>query len=438
MQVDQTTFNDLSIFSSENENSVFHRLNFVQTNRGKFCLQHILNSPLTSIEDIIDTQETIKHFIEINNHLNTKITNGTIMVIEKYYITIIDNYPREPNFINSFFYKIFSKSDFNFTKYTLQHFFTFIKEIKRIGELLKNSRSKKNKLWNERIEQLLNQSLIVNFLSENNNLDKLLAHEQITYANFFRLKFKTQLLELIEIFGKVDAYLSLATATEKYNLVFPEFVDTKKPFIHAQGLHHLLLKSSIENSIQLDNSKNFLFLTGANMAGKSTFIKAVGVAVFLGHIGMSVPSKKMELSFFDGMLSNIHIVDNIFKNESYFFNEVQRIKNTVLKINDKKKWLILIDELFKGTNMQDAMKCSTIVIEGLQKRDEAVFILSTHLYEIGNALKTFQNIQFKYFETSIKNNELTYSYLLKDGISNDRLGYLILEKEGVVDLLNNY
>ncbi|MBZ4157069.1 hypothetical protein JYG50_25525, partial [Escherichia fergusonii] len=90
---------------------------------------------------------------------------------------------------------------------------------------------------------------------------------------------------------------------------------------------------------------------------------------------------------------------------SYFFNEVQRVKNTVEKIDDNKNWLILIDELFKGTNIQDAMKCSTVVIEGLQKREHAVFILSTHLYEIGQGLKKFNNIQFKYFETNIKNKE---------------------------------
>ena len=110
------------------------------------------------------------------------------------------------------------------------------------------------------------------------------------------------------------------------------------------------------------------------MAGKSTFIKAVGGAVFLAHIGMGVPAKSMELSLFDGLLSNINVVDNVVKGESYFYNEVQRIKNTILKINDGRKWLILIDELFKGTNVQDAMKCSTVVIEGLIKIKNSLFI----------------------------------------------------------------
>lgn len=171
------------------------------------------------------------------------------------------------------------------------------------------------------------------------------------------------------------------------------------------------------------------------MGGKSTFIKAVGVAVYLAHAGMGVPAQQMELSLFDGLLSNINVVDNLVQGESYFFNEVQRIRKTVDKISNGKKWLILIDELFKGTNVQDAMKCSSTVIEGLRKINDSLFILSTHLYEIGEDLKRFPNIQFKYFETSVTNGQLYFSYQLKDGISNDRLGYLILKREGVVDML---
>ena len=171
------------------------------------------------------------------------------------------------------------------------------------------------------------------------------------------------------------------------------------------------------------------------MAGKSTFIKSVGTAVFLAHIGMGIPAKSMELSLFDGILSNINVMDNIVKGESYFYNEVQRIKATIQKVNDGRKWLILIDELFKGTNIQDAMKCSTAVIEGLLKIKNSIFILSTHLYEIGEALKVHSNIHFNYFETKVIDDQLHFNYQLREGISNDRFGYLILKKEGVVKML---
>jgi DNA mismatch repair ATPase MutS len=187
--------------------------------------------------------------------------------------------------------------------------------------------------------------------------------------------------------------------------------------------------------VELNPQHNFLFLTGANMAGKSTLIKAVGSAVFLAHIGMGVPAAAMRLTLFDGLLSNINVVDNIAKGESFFFNEVQRIKNTIEKINNGKKWLVLIDELFKGTNVQDAMKCSLTVIKGLIKIKNSLFILSTHLYEIGEELKRFPNISFQYFETIVHDEQLEFSYQLKEGISNDRIGYVILKREKVVDML---
>jgi DNA mismatch repair ATPase MutS len=83
------------------------------------------------------------------------------------------------------------------------------------------------------------------------------------------------------------------------------------------------------------------------------------------------------------------------------------------------------------------MKCSTVVIEGLQNLSNSLFIISTHLYEISDGLKKFNNIQFGYFETEVRQKELLFHYQLKEGVSQDRLGYLILAREGVVDLLNN-
>jgi DNA mismatch repair protein MutS len=96
---------------------------------------------------------------------------------------------------------------------------------------------------------------------------------------------------------------------------------------------------------------------------------------------------------------------------------------------------VLIDELFKGTNVQDAMKCSLTVIKGLIRIRRSLFVLSTHLYEIGDELKQYPNILFNYFETSVQNDQLEFSYQLKEGISNDRIGYLILKREKVVEML---
>ena len=259
----------------------------------------------------------------------------------------------------------------------------------------------------------------------------------LSFCHFFLYHYKNNTLQLLEYYYELDAYYSMAMASKNYRFVFPRWLENDTPVFEVTAAIHPLVTNAVDNKLSLSHQSNLLFLTGANMAGKSTFIKTIGIVLYLAHIGIGVPAKKLELTLFDGLITNLTIADNIVKGESYFFNEVQRIKNTIEKIIDGKKYFVLIDELFKGTNIQDAMKCSSAVIEGLQNLRNSLFIISTHLYEISDGLKGFDNIQFSYFETAVKEKELIFHYQLKEGVSQDRLGYLILEREGVVDLLKN-
>ena len=436
MQVDKTTLHDLSIFHKEEEQSVFFKLNHTQTNEGKEFLKKLIAKPLDNLNEIIDTQNTINELISLKNKLPKTITNGTIMVLESFFETAIDNYPIQPNIINSIIYKIFSASDFSLTKYTVNHFIGFLHDLYLIAKSLKEQHSShKLILWADLIESLLKRPSINEILAfEKKTI--ISDSELLKFGRFLKHHYKEQCFKLLDIYNQLDAYLSLATACELYTLHFPEIKESKNPYLKTEGLYHLLLENPVCYSIDFDEQKNFLFLTGANMAGKSTFIKGIGISVYLAHIGIGVPAKSMKLSLFDGLLTNIQVEDNLLKGESFFFNEVQRIKRTVDKLGNKKKWMILIDELFKGTNVQDAMKCSTSVIEGLRKTNDSLFVLSTHLYEIADGLMQFNNIDFKYFETRIEEKKLHFSYQLQNGVSNDRLGFLILEREGVVEMLN--
>ncbi|MGG2319957.1 MutS-related protein, partial [Salmonella enterica] len=87
-----------------------------------------------------------------------------------------------------------------------------------------------------------------------------------------------------------------------HQFVFPEIVETITPVLSVKQVYHPLLHTPVAYDVNLQQEKNFIFLTGANMAGKSTFIKAVGVAVYLAHVGMGVPAQHMRLSLFDGLL----------------------------------------------------------------------------------------------------------------------------------------
>jgi len=437
MQVDKTTLQDISIFHREEEQSVFYRLNKTKTNGGREHLRWLLSKPLNNTEEIIDSQHTIKNLLAAHDTLPKTITNGTIMVIDSFFETAVENYPASPNILNSFIYKVFNAADYSVTKYSASHFIGFVKDLETIALSLKTvTKSKQIDAWCEKINMLLRRPVLQTVLQWQRD-KKLSPTDVLWLGSYLKKQFKQQAIELIEIYNKIDAYTSLALACKEYDFVFPVVNELKEPFIKAQGLYHLLLEEPISYDVELNKATNFMFLTGANMAGKSTFIKSVGICVYLAHIGMGVPAKNMELSFFDGLLTNIQVEDNIMKGESYFFNEVQRIKRTVAKISDGKKWVILIDELFKGTNVQDAMKCSLTVIEGLRKTSNALFVLSTHLYEIAEPLQKHTNIDFRYFETSVENDQLKFSYHLQKGVSNDRLGYLILKREGVIEMLEN-
>ena len=437
MDIDKVTFNDLSIFNHEEEYSIFHKLNFTRTRGGRDWLVRFFSEPFKDIKHITDTQQILQSILHKEAKWPDNISNGTIMVMERFYDTPLDTIPASSDLLNAYMYRVLHAPDYSLIRYSAGHFADFIRGFRQLINLFSGDDAPASlKQYMMRADSLLKNDLIRK-LGNTKPGARFTAMQTIYYGHFLLYRFKSTMEELINIYSRLDAWYSMAMAMKKYGLMIPQFINSDQPYVEASELYHLLLPSPVSYNIKLDPENNFLFLTGANMAGKSTFIKSIGAAVYLAHIGMGVPAKGMKLTLFHGILSNINVVDNIVKGESYFFNEVQRIKNTILKINDSRKWLVLIDELFKGTNVQDAMKCSLTVIKGLIKIKNSLFILSTHLYEIGEELKAYPNICFRYFETNVKDDQLDFSYQLKDGISNDRLGYLILRREKVVDLLEN-
>lgn len=435
MEIDNTTYEDLSLFSRQHEYSLFHKLDFARTQAGRDRLLEMFGSPMSKLDDIHATQQTLRIMLDRLDRWPTAISNGTIMVMEKFYETAIDDIPQGMNLPAALGYKLFHSADYAMVRYSVVHFADFARGMDQLVRLLDDPgcpRLLRELL--DRARRLLDPDVLQAMVKTQPGV-KFNAIQVIHFGYYVRTRFKTAMQALIEIHSRLDAWYSMATAVRRYRLSFPVFVDQTDPYIEATSLYHLLVPQAVSYDIRLDKDTNFLFLTGANMAGKSTFIRAVGVVVFLSHLGMGVPAASMRLSLFDGILSNINVVDDLSKGESFFFNEVQRIRNTIEKITGQKKWLVLIDELFKGTNMQDAIKCSTTVIKGLIRIRKSLFILSTHLYEIGDDLKGYPNILFRYFETNVVNDQLEFSYQLKDGISNDRIGYLILKREKVVEML---
>ena len=436
MQVDKITLKDIGLFDNEESIGLISHLNFCKSNGGKMQLDHFLSSPLSSISSIEQRQNAIAYFITNIHFVEAlKITNGTTLVIEKFFDTGFKRIPTQISLPAAYWYKFMSASDYSLLHYSLGHLILFYENLNKWLSVFENI--KDNPIIEalvQKIKKYTSHPSLAN-LPSSHKLEN--PQTVLTYCHFFLYHYKNNTLQLLEYYYELDAYYSMAMASKNYHFVFPRWLENDTPIFEVTAAIHPLVTNAVDNKLSLSHQSNLLFLTGANMAGKSTFIKTIGIVLYLAHIGIGVPAKKLELTLFDGLITNLTIADNIMKGESYFFNEVQRIKNTIEKIIDGKKYFVLIDELFKGTNIQDAMKCSTAVIEGLQNLRNSLFIISTHLYEISDGLKGFSNIQFSYFETAVQEKELIFHYQLKEGVSQDRLGYLILEREGVVNLLKN-
>jgi len=435
MQIDKITFNDISIFQAEEEFSIFHKLNFTKTVGGKEWLRRFFSEPHHDIKRIIGTQNIIKTLLTHIDDWPLEITNGTVIMIDKFMDYNLDPVPQNPGNFNAYAYKLLHPHDYSMLKYSVKHLSDFYRGLKKLYQIFSSIDLPATfAFYIDRIRKILQEEPLQK-LASTKSKEEFDIKQNLYFAYHLRTQYRTETIELIDIYSRLEAWYSMAVAVKTFDLKFPKFVEQEEPFFRAEGLYHVLLQKPVAYDVVLQPAQNFLFLTGANMAGKSTLIKSIGSSCFLAHIGMGVPARSLELTVFDGLLTNINVADNIAKGESYFFNEVQRIKNTIYKINDGKKWLVLIDELFKGTNVQDAMKCSLAVIRGLIKIKNSLFILSTHLYEIGEELKPYPNISFKYFETNVTDDQLEFSYQLKEGISNDRIGYVILRREKVVEML---
>lgn len=437
METDQTTLRELSVTAGADEFSLLHLVDHCTSTGGKERLREIIVEPLNGIRQITERQETLKILGAHAAFWPTTISNGTVLVIEKFYGATIDPIPEHPGTAGVLAYRWFHRADHSLVKYSATHTLDFLNDMRHFTELFGNRSTTTGPLRRigDEIASLLDESRL-SVVREKKSFNALSPDRQLQLAHFLRYHYKQKMQRLLHLFFELDALRSMAVATREKKWAFPEFIESTTPLLRAEKLYHPFLEEAVTCNLDINPEKNFLFLTGANMAGKSTFIRAVGLSVFLAHAGMGVPAASMQLSCFGGLLSNISNADNIRKGESYFLSEVLRIKSTLQKINDGQPWMILADEMFKGTNIQDAMKCSLAVINGLLRMRRSAFIVSTHLYEIAETLEQHSNIRFAYFETTSAGGKLRFSYHLREGVSNDRFGYLILRNEGVVDLLD--
>src|SRR5690554_3836778 len=136
MEVDNITYKDLSIFDSEDEFSILSKLDFTITVEGKEWLYRFFKNPLSDVKQINDIQKIIKLIIQRFEQWPSSISNGTVMVVDRFYSSNIDSFPANPNFLNALSYKVIHSADFSLVKYSLKHFADFLRGMRNLVELL--------------------------------------------------------------------------------------------------------------------------------------------------------------------------------------------------------------------------------------------------------------------------------------------------------------
>jgi DNA mismatch repair ATPase MutS len=209
----------------------------------------------------------------------------------------------------------------------------------------------------------------------------------------------------------------------------------EKNTLSVTGLCHPCINGAVGNAITMHEHSNVVFLTGANMAGKSTLMKSIGIAMYLAHMGFPVAASHMLFSAREGLYSSINVADNISLGYSHFYAEVVRVKQAAEATASGKRLLLMFDELFKGTNVKDAYDGTLAVTAAFSEYTDCLFVVSTHIIEVGEALKNRANIQFAFLPTVMDGNHPRYTYKLQGGITEDRQGMIIIRNEGILELI---
>jgi hypothetical protein len=233
-----------------------------------------------------------------------------------------------------------------------------------------------------------------------------------------------------EVIAFFDAYNSLGNFTFNHpDYVYPE-ITSNDIILDAKELGHPMLNAQkrIDNDITI-NKEQFLIITGANMAGKSTFLRTVALQIVMSNIGLPICAKSCEYRPIK-LISSMRTSDSLSDDASYFFSELTQLKKIVNAL-EKDEYFIILDEILKGTNSKDKAAGSRRFVEKLVKA-KATGIIATHdlsLCEIASELPQVEN---RFFDAQILNDELFFDYKFKDGVCQNMNASFLLKKMGIV------
>jgi len=234
----------------------------------------------------------------------------------------------------------------------------------------------------------------------------------------------------IQLANRMEALFSLSI----YHHNHPDFVHAelsqKIEFVLAQANHVLLHQNGVPNDFSITEDRKFIIVTGANMAGKSTFLRTVGTNLILAMNGLPVPAKEMRFKptrVFTSMVT----ADNLGEGESYFFSELKRLKQLTDILEDGEPLFVILDEILKGTNSVDKAEGSRLFMDKLLDLP-ARGLIATHDLSLCEMQADYPDKIFNYsFEVEFRKNELHFDYTLREGVCQNMNARFLLQKMGL-------
>lgn len=435
LTIDKQTIDDLNIFGKYRSNSVFNIFNKVKTIGGGHLLDSMFKKPFSDVLLINQRSKVFAAFQKQN--LSFPLTQAEVAQLEDYLSFGISS----NTFWNSVHWFI-KKYQAVFLKSPVFHEMinrqiiavSTLAKLKLFVDSLSKHEADVFSKQLSTLKQILSNPLI-NEILESSSLEDLTFLQKLQLDNKLHNVLSKHVGFLLKVIYELDVNIAVSKVAIEHNFSYAKAVPSTKTVLTISKFRHPALRNGVTNSITMNGNNNLMFLTGANMAGKSTLMKSIGTALFLAHLGFPVPAESMTFSVMNNLYTSINVSDNLEQGYSHFYAEVMRVKKAAENVRDGNNMLVIFDELFKGTNVKDAYDATLAVTKAFASHRNCLFVISTHIVEVGEALAEQDNIQFKYLPTIMDKNTTRYTYKLSEGISNDRHGMKIIKDEGILEMI---
>ena len=260
---------------------------------------------------------------------------------------------------------------------------------------------------------------------------------ELEYNLFIEIRDKVKeyipnLQEISKVISEIDVIQSFALISEKYNYVRPtlndkheiKVIDSRHPVVEK-----VIKDSYVENDIIMDKNTNILLITGPNMAGKSTYMRQLGIITIMAQIGCFVPAKKANLPIFDKIFTRIGASDDLVSGESTFMVEMIEASNAIKNATENS--LILFDELGRGTATFDGMSLAQAILEYIHDHIVCKTLFSTHYHELTDLEKNLKKLKNKHVSAEEKDGNIIFLHKVKDGSVDKSYGINVAKLAGL-------